>query len=594
MTSRHAASADGLPTGSRIASFEIKAVIARGPTSFVYLAHDLTRGMPVAIKEYAPARRIGAARSEVIDPLVQRGLQAFLAESRVLAACHHPSLVRVEALLDANGTAYRVMPFYKGLSLVHVRTSLGRAPDGATLRAWGSDLSGALQALHGSGHAHGGVSPDNILLLADDRPLLFGAGSASHRVGSDLVESLLADFGLRSPAATHGEPEAKFSAAATSNAATHALPNPGAAPAEAVADDLRALAAVLRFCVSGEAMAKAVPPTDPAPPVADRSGVAAMPPAPMWADPPVPSKVAAQSSVLPTPPAPPTPPMPGRWFAEHGQLEGAGDDHFIGASEPTFGHDLQLEDGAATEADLPGPPVVPAPASTARPFIPVRWHIPLWVGLIALVAVAVVGVMGQVMGAWNRMPVMAFDRSLQTVPLPSTAPAASRPSQTPPRGQAEFDQTSAATVAAAPAPAPAPTSAPAPAPASASAPAAALSAAAAAAEAAQAPGLLTGPSNALTAGSTAAALPTAKKTDNKTPQKTANGAAKKPVAKPLAQPVPPAQPKPPAQPAVVPRVVSPLAACGARTNFALEHCMQNQCRSKRWASHPQCTSRAAA
>jgi Protein kinase domain len=570
LTSRHVAAADALPMGSRIASFEIEAVIARGPTSFVYLAQDLTRGLPVAIKEYAPARRVGAAPNDAIDPLIQRGLQAFMTEARVLAACHHPSLVRVEALLDANGTAYRVMPFYKGLSLVHVRTGLGRAPDDATLRAWGADLVGALQAMHDTGHAHGGVSPENILLLADDRPLLFGAGSASHRVGSDLVESLLADFGLRGPSAAHGEPDPKLIVAAGSTALPHDEPEseaePSAASPEALADDMRALAAVLRFCISGEAMGSPVPPDAETPHVGERPVAAATPSAQALLKEPAQAllkepaqallKEPAQAQAHVNPPAradvparthaSAQAPLPSRLFAQHAQLGGADHDNPDADREPTFGPEPQADDWTATA------PVPIASAAAARPLIPVRWHIPLWVGLIGMVGVAVLGVMTYVMGAWNRMPPIDFDRSLQTATLPSTAPADSVPAPTPLRSRAESDLSS--TAMAAPA-------------------------SAASEVSSRGAGLLT------ESRAAAVATSTAKQIDNRPAQRAAKRVARKQVRKPTARS---------AQPAAAVKATSPQAACGARTNFALERCMQNQCRSKRWASHPQCTSRASA
>jgi serine/threonine protein kinase len=561
LTSRPVAPADALPTGSRIASFEIEAVIARGPRTFVYLAQDLTRGMPVAIKEFAAARRFGAAPhrpNEPIDPLVQRGLQAFMAEARMLAACHHPSLVRVEALLDANGTAYRVMPFYKGLSLVHVRTGLGRAPDDATLRAWGSDLVGALQAMHDTGHAHGGVSPENIMLLADDRPLLFGAGSASHRVGSDLVESLLANFGLGGPAAASGEPDPQLLSAAAAGAVLDHPPAASAAPVEAVADDMRALAAVLRFCISGE-------------PVSGTSAFEiASPPAPQTA----PAAPAASASPLaPLSVATPhealaQPALPTRLFAQHVQTPTA-----TAAPHTEFTAELGSDSEPASKPWSSAPASAMVPGLSPRPLIPERWHIPMWVGLIALTGVAVLAVMSYVMGAWNRMPPIDFDRSLQTAPVltsPATSPAVpaaaprpgpglglgSTPTAAPPRrNRAEPDRNTT------------PPTAPASAASDAVPPTAAL---------------LTNPRDAPAAGlplAAKAAAVTAPST--KPPQRVVKNAPRK------------APPKRRAPPVAAAKVTTPLAACGARTNFALERCMQIQCQNKEWAQHPQCTSRRA-
>jgi serine/threonine protein kinase len=514
---RTAVAADALPTGSRIASFEIEAVIARGPNTFVYLAQDLTRGMPVAIKEYAPARRIGVAPDEPTDPLVQRGLQAFMAEARMLAACHHPSLVRVEALLDAHGTAYRVMPFYKGLSLVHLRSGLGRAPDDATLRAWGSDLVGALQAMHNTGHAHGGVSPENIMLLADDRPLLFGAGSASHRVGSDLVESLLADFGLSGAAARNGEPHPQLLAAATSGALLDDEPATHLAPAEAVADDMRALASVLRFCISGESIGATSVPSTVAPLSSDKPAAPPLPP------PPVLQARLEPSAALP---------LPSPLFAEHANLGRAdpADSSAITDTAPE-----PVPEAWFATAPIPIPSTAPP-----RPLIPERWHIPLWVGLIGLVGVGVLVVMSYVMGAWNRIPPIDFDRSLQTAPV--LAPAAS-----------ELPSPASAASSALPQTGP----------------------------------LSTDPRDASEAGLPAAAKTAANAIDNRAAQKVTKKAARK------APPKRSARTAQRAQSAAV-QVSSPLAACGSRTNFALERCMQIQCQNKKWATHPQCVSRRAA
>ncbi len=561
LTSRPVAIVDALPTGSRIASFEIEAVIARGPRSFVYLARDLTRGMPVAIKEFASARRVGASPNqptEPTDPLVQRGLQAFMAEARMLADCHHPSLVRVEALLDANGTAYRVMPFYKGLSLVHVRTGLGRAPDDATLRAWRSDLLGALQAMHDTGHAHGGVSPENIMLLADDRPLLFGAGSASHRVRSDLVESLLADFGLGGAASAPGEPDPQLLRAAASGAVPDHEPATNAAPVEAVADDMRALAAVLRFCISGKPASGSLVPG--AATLTFGSASASSPPHPHQTAPPAPpAQIAAVA-----PPETAALPLPSRLFAEH-----------VPATGPVTAVDTALSTDIPRAPEPTLDPWLSAPASAIgrglapRPFIPERWHIPMWVGLIALLGVAVLAVMSYVMGAWNRMPPIDFDRSLQTAPINAPADAAANALSAVPaasqrsgagaapvlRNRAEMDQNTSEPTAPASAASDAlpPTSA-----------------------------LLTDARDAAAAGPHAAVKAAVQAVDTKPARPMSKNAPRKAPHMQRAQPVAAA------------KAITPLGACGARTNFALERCMQMQCQNKRWAKHPQCTSRRAA
>ena len=187
-----------LPAGHRLGGFELQQVLARSATGIIYLGTDPALDRPLAIKEYLPARLAlrdpqGAVRA--LEPWQEddfaRGLRAFKDEARTLARCDHPSLVRVLHLLEANGTAYRVMPHYAGTRLDELRRALSTPPDEAALRRLLDALLGALEAYHRVGGAHGAVTPANILLLADDRPLLLGPGTASHAVASELVEQWL-------------------------------------------------------------------------------------------------------------------------------------------------------------------------------------------------------------------------------------------------------------------------------------------------------------------------------------------------------------------------------------------------------------------
>ena len=504
-----------------------------------------------------------------------------MAEARMLASCHHPSLVRVDALLDAHGTAYRVMPFYKGLSLVHLRTGLGRAPDGATLRAWGSDLVGALQAMHSAGHSHGFVSPENILLLADDRPLLFGAGSASHQVRSNLVASLLAGFGLGGALAARSAPDAElhafmaadgasemlrqFAPAQQSDAVLQSEPSRGAPLPEAVADDLRALAAVLRFCIDGETVGEAKSTEthgthlfNDVAAASIATSIATSIASPFRS----PLRSSVESSVAPPPSAPPLlparlldRPQPERWSGVPATADGP---RIAALSAPAFRSRLEPEIPPQFSEEPQAPTAAAALDPAPSSLIPKHWHIPLWVGLIALSGVAVLAVMSYVMGAWNRMPPIDFDRSLHSapsvvpapLPLPAVVPAP--PSR---RTEAETARAAAPPLATTPALVPVlPT----------------------AEVENQAAPLLTKPGEAPAAGWAAKAEVAASGVEK------IKAAEKEAATQGSARPVKPAAPV---------KRSSPLEACGSRTNFALERCLQTQCQDKKWAAHPQCLRR---
>ena len=177
---------EALPTGTRLAEFEIKRVLGRGGFGIVYLASDLSLERHVAIKEYLPAAlatRGADARLSVRNAAFAEtfgmGLRSFVNESRLLARFDHPSLVKVHRFWEANGTAYMVMPYYEGVTLTQVRLSMSEPPAEAWLRRILAGLLGALEVMHDASVFHRDVAPDNIVLLASG-----AAGAARLRRGA--------------------------------------------------------------------------------------------------------------------------------------------------------------------------------------------------------------------------------------------------------------------------------------------------------------------------------------------------------------------------------------------------------------------------
>jgi serine/threonine protein kinase len=121
----------------------------------------------------------------------ERGRSAFIEESQLLAKCEHPSLVRVLRSWQAKGTAYRVMPYYPGNSLFSLREAMEAPPDEASLRALLDGLMGALETLHKAGAVHREVSPWNILLLPDDTPILLDFNAARRAMVGDRARALM-------------------------------------------------------------------------------------------------------------------------------------------------------------------------------------------------------------------------------------------------------------------------------------------------------------------------------------------------------------------------------------------------------------------
>src|SRR5690242_10066026 len=189
-------SSNALPIGTRVHEFEITRVVGEGGFSVVYLAFDHTLHRSIALKEYIPsalASRRGdntvAVRSAQHQQTFEAGLRSFVNEARMLAQFDHPALVKVYRFWEANGTAYMVMPYYSGRTLEEALKVRRDPPDEAWIRALLSPLMEALAVLHADRVYHRDISPDNIMLLAGDRPVLLDFGAA-RRVISDMTHAL--------------------------------------------------------------------------------------------------------------------------------------------------------------------------------------------------------------------------------------------------------------------------------------------------------------------------------------------------------------------------------------------------------------------
>ena len=596
-----------LPAGARLGSFELQRPIARSASSVVYLATDHALALTVAIQEYLPARlvqRDSGLRLRATDPwhedVIARGLRAFIDEARLLAHCDHPALVRISQLFEVNGSAYRVMPFYSGQRLLDVRRTMPEAPDEASLRALLDDLLGALEAIHRGGRAHGGVTPGDILLLGDDRPLLLGPGAAAREIGSDLVDSLMASL------------------------ETTLVPDPARPMPTGSIGDLVALAEVTRFCITG-----ALPPA--AGPGRGRETLADV--IARSFEPTVRPRYSAE--LLSTLDAAMSP------VAEDWPLSVAQFRTWLarGAPRATPRATLRRESLFAT-ADAAAPPAVPPAAvpPAAAPLSPeppplrpvseattIRTHAepptdpmttdrapwlapPVRVAVqrkrrgrklamaAALAGLAVV-VLGFVSGAWEQVPAIALDHlpklgierpAEATAPVAPPEPSAKAEVTAPPPEAAPASTSAAPPVIAEAAPAPA--SVPAPVEQAAPAPPAAAPTPTAPTPTATAPTAATRTATAPTGAAPTAAAPT--EPANTSAAVATTAAAAPDTSDARVQKNSPAAARPhrtAALPArAAPPTGSPRAACAAKSEFALYRCMQQQCDSSRWYAHPQC------
>ena len=176
------AEAEALHSGAQVDGLRIERVVGRGAFGIVYRCSDESPQGQFALKEFLPAglvRRRGDGRLDAVDGSARQrfedGLQRFVAAGRMAARLDHPNVARVLRCIEANGTAYVLMPYYEGEALDRLLVRGGKLSAEETL-ALARPLLVALEYLHRSGAVHRDIKPANILVTRDGQPILLDLG----------------------------------------------------------------------------------------------------------------------------------------------------------------------------------------------------------------------------------------------------------------------------------------------------------------------------------------------------------------------------------------------------------------------------------
>jgi hypothetical protein len=176
---------DELPPGETLCGgqYTIDRYLNSGGFGVTYMARD-SLGRSVVIKECFPSAmcyrsgRMVRLRSGTGEEEFDAILELFEKEARALAALQHPYIVGVHQFFRDNGTAYMAMDFVDGQTLLDIIENEPARLTPEDVKALLIRILQALSYTHSHDILHRDISPDNILVDADNNPVLIDFGAA--------------------------------------------------------------------------------------------------------------------------------------------------------------------------------------------------------------------------------------------------------------------------------------------------------------------------------------------------------------------------------------------------------------------------------
>jgi predicted ATPase len=156
---------EAIGVGAQIAGYRITGTLGRGGMGYVYAAEHAVLGRKAALKTLLP-------------DLGEDGdfRERFIAESQMVAALDHPSIIPIYDAGDADGTVYIAMRYVAGGDLAELLKGGPLEPDRALTIL--EQVAGGLDTAHAHDLVHRDVKPANVLVESGGRVYLTDFGIA--------------------------------------------------------------------------------------------------------------------------------------------------------------------------------------------------------------------------------------------------------------------------------------------------------------------------------------------------------------------------------------------------------------------------------
>ena len=151
-------------------AFVVEGVLGQGGFGITYKSRDARLNRTVALKEFFPQAQGCLRRGTTVQP--SGGLtigefheerNKFLEEGQRLAQFQHPSIVKVFSLFEENNTAYMVMEFLQGKTLLKMVEETGPLEERLLVQLIGQ-VADALGVVHQANVIHRDIKPENIMV----------------------------------------------------------------------------------------------------------------------------------------------------------------------------------------------------------------------------------------------------------------------------------------------------------------------------------------------------------------------------------------------------------------------------------------------
>lgn len=176
---------DELKPGTKLmhGQYTIESFLNAGGFGITYLAHD-SLDRKIVIKECFPgafcrrSRYVVQARSRAHQNELKSIVRLFVQEARSLAKLDHPNIVGVHQVFEDNDTAYMALDFVEGRDLLDTIEDPNHGLTPVQIKSILKEVLGAVGFIHDQGILHRDISPDNILINKEFRPVLIDFGAA--------------------------------------------------------------------------------------------------------------------------------------------------------------------------------------------------------------------------------------------------------------------------------------------------------------------------------------------------------------------------------------------------------------------------------